>query len=43
MRAAALCLVLVAGCGPQPTIQPPAPEYRGFSAPQRVAIRGYRG
>ena len=43
MRVALLSLMLVAGCGPQTSVSPPAPEYRGFSAPQRVAIRGYRG
>lgn len=32
-----------AACTPQRTSAPPAAEYRGFAAPQRVAIRGYSG
>jgi hypothetical protein len=41
---ALLCwLVLAAGCGTQMNAPPPGPEYQGFGAPQRVAIRGYAG
>jgi hypothetical protein len=40
----ALALALAAAaCGPQRSAVPPAAEYHGFGAPQRVAIRGYNG
>src|SRR5438105_3406142 len=41
--AAALLAASLAACGPQRTAGPAEPEYRGFGAPQRVAIRGYSG
>src|SRR5919201_5647869 len=43
MRLAALCLLVLAGCGLQRSATTLAPEYHAFSAPQRVAIRGYSG
>ena len=40
----ALALALAAAaCGSQRSAAPPAAEYHGFGAPQRVAIRGYGG
>jgi len=40
VRSGVVVLVLLAACAPQ---KAPEVEYRGFGAPQRVAIRGYSG
>ena len=36
-------LAVLAGCGAQQSALPPAPQYHGFGAEQRVTIRGYAG
>ena len=43
MRIALALALAAAACSPQRSAVPPAAEYHGFGAPQRVAIRGYNG